>query len=430
MAEQDWEKLTDECIDKYRRYIGPGLTNLMRFGGFAAVEVWAEGAVVRDGFGREYIDCLGGYGAFSLGHRHPKVVAAIKDELDRLPASTRTFFNQAQAQLAELLAEITPGKLQYSFFCHSGAEAVEGALKAARAASRRPGVIAADGAFHGKTFGALSASGRDVFKRPFEPLVPGFVHVPYGDADAIEDAITDEIGAVILEPIQGEGGVVVPPDDYLPRVREICDRHGLVLILDEVQTGLGRTGKMLACQWWDVAPDIMCLAKALGGGIEPLGAFVGTPVVWDALFGENPTLHTTTLVSSVSCRAGIATIQVLLEEDLPARAKRLGDRLLQRLTAVKERHPHTVTDVRGRGLLVGVQLSHKDVGLLVIGRLVSRGVIVAYTFNNPCVIRFEPPLVITEEQLDKAVEAFDESLTDAESMLGDVLASRTAAQKE
>lgn len=429
MADQDWERITDECIDKYRRYVSPGLSNLMRFGGFAAVEVSAEGAVVKDGFGREYIDCLGGYGAFSLGHRHPKVVAAAKEQLDLLPASTRTFFNQAQAKLAELLAEITPGKLQYSFFCHSGAEAVEGALKAARAASRRPGVIAAHGAFHGKTFGALSASGRDVFKAPFQPLVPGFVHVPYGDADAVEDAITDEIGTVILEPIQGEGGVVVPPDDYLPRVREICDRYGLVLILDEVQTGLGRTGRMFACQWWDVAPDIMCLAKALGGGIEPLGAFVGTPVVWDALFGENPTLHTTTLVSAVACRAGIATIEVLLEEDLPARAERLGNHLLQRLTEVKNRHPNTLVEVRGRGLLVGVELSHKDVGLLVIGGLANRGVIVAYTFNNPRVIRFEPPLIIAEDQLDKAVDAFDESLSDAESMLEGILAGRAGAQE-
>lgn len=430
MADQDWEKLTEECIDKYRRYVSPGLANLMRFGGFAAVEVWAEGAVVRDGFGREYIDCLGGYGAFSLGHRHPRIVAAAKDQLDRMPASTRTFFNQAQADLAELLAQITPGKLQYSFFCHSGAEAVEGALKAARLASQRPGVIAAQGAFHGKTFGALSASGRDVFKRPFEPLMPGFVHVPYGDADAIEDAITDEIGAVILEPIQGEGGVVVPPDDYLPRVRQICDRNGIVLIFDEVQTGLGRTGRMFACQWWDVAPDIMCLAKALGGGIEPLGAFIGTPMIWDALFGENPTLHTTTLLSAVSCRAGIETIRILLEEDLPAKAELLGNYLLQRLNEVKSRHPDTLLDVRGRGLLIGVELSHKDVGLLVIGALANRGVIVAYTFNNPRVIRFEPPLIITKAQLDTVVDAFDASLTDAEAMLGDIIAAGKETREE
>jgi putrescine aminotransferase len=417
VSELDWERATDECIERYRKYLNPGLANLMRFGGFAAVEVWAEGAVVRDGYGREYIDCLGCYGALSLGHRHPRVVAAVKEQLDTLPVSTRTFFNQPQAELAELLAQITPGELQYSFFCHSGAEAVEGALKAARIASGRPGVIAAVGAFHGKTFGALSASGRDVFKKPFEPLVPGFVHVPFGDANALEAAITKEIGAVILEPIQGEGGVVVPPDDYLPRVREICDKHGLLLILDEVQTGLGRTGRMFACEWWNVAPDIMCLAKALGGGIEPLGAFVGTRAVWEAMFGENPTIHTTTLMSAISCRAGIETIRVLLEENLPARAEALGNRLMDGLRGVQSRHPESIKEVRGKGLMVGVQLVHEDIGLLTIGGLANRGVIVAYTFNNPSVIRFEPPLIISEEQLDRVVAAFDDALTESERML-------------
>lgn len=417
MSDQDLEQAVDECIEKYRNYLSPGLANLMKFGGFAATEVWAEGAVVRDCFGREYIDCLGGYGAFALGHRHPRVVAAVKDQLDRMPVSTRTFFSQPQADLAELLAKISPGDLQYSFFCHSGAEAVEGALKAARAASGKPGIIAARGAFHGKTLGALSASGRDLFKRQFQPLVPGFVHVPYGDADALEKAITGECGAVILEPIQGEGGVIVPPDGYLTRVRKICDRRGLLLILDEVQTGLGRTGTMFACQAEGVAPDIMCLAKALGGGVEPLGAFMATADVWNALFGENPTVHTTTIASTMACRAAIETVNVLLEEDLPARAAALGDRLMGRLREVQSKHPASLEEVRGRGLMVGVQMAHKDIGLLTIGGLANRGVIVAYTLNNPRVVRFEPPLIISEELLDRAVDAFEAALADAEAML-------------
>ncbi len=420
MAETDWDTLTDEVIEKYQRHLGPGLANLMKFGGFGAVEVEAEGCVVRDGFGREYIDCLGGYGLFALGHRHPRVVAAVKDQLDRLPLSTRTFFSQHQAELAERLASLAPDGLEYCFFCHSGAEAVEGALKAARIASGRPGVIAMEGAFHGKTLGALSASGRPGYRTPFEPLVPGFVHVPFGDAAALEAAVTPETGAVILEPVQGEGGVVVPPPGYLTEVRRICDRHGLLMILDEVQTGLGRTGRMFAAEWEDVRPDLMTLAKALGGGVEALGAFLGTREVWQAFFGENPTLHTTTVSSALAFRAGLATLDVLVEEHLPARALEMGALLREGLERVREAHPKAVREVRGLGLLLGVEFHHEDYGLLTIGSLVGRGVMVAYTLNNPRVMRFEPPLIITPEQVSRVVSAFEEALVEAETMLSGV----------
>ncbi|MDD3928150.1 MAG: aminotransferase class III-fold pyridoxal phosphate-dependent enzyme, partial [bacterium] len=235
--------ITEETLEKFGRYHNPSLARLLKFTGYAAVEEYAEGVRITDSEGRTFIDCGGGYGVFSLGHRHPRVVQAVKDQLDRMPMSSKVLINKQLADLAERLAQVTPGELQYSFFCNSGTEAVEGALKIARLATGRTRIVAAENAFHGKTFGGMSASGRDIYKEPFQPLVPGFEHVPFGDTAAMAAAVNGETAAVILEPIQGEGGVVVPPDEYLPAVRQICDEHGVLLILDEVQTGLGRTGK-------------------------------------------------------------------------------------------------------------------------------------------------------------------------------------------
>jgi putrescine aminotransferase len=414
---EDWTARTDAVIERYQKYINPGLANLMKFGGFGSVEASAEGSIIRDAFGREYIDCLGGYGVFSVGHRHPKVIAAVKDQLDRLPLSTRTFFSEPHALLAERLGGIAPGDLQFSFFCHSGAEAVEGALKLARAASGKPGIITAKAGFHGKTMGSLSACGRDVFRAPFEPLLSPTLQVPYGDAEALDAAVGPETGAVILEPIQGEGGVIEPPPGYLKAVREICDRRGVLFIADEVQTGLGRTGRMFGVEREGVAPDIMCLAKALGGGVEAMGAFMGTPETWVKLFGENPAMHTTSVASLLAARAGLVTLDILEEERLPERAAAMGARALSRLKEIQAAHPESVAEVRGTGLLIGVEMTHKDIALLVIGTLAMKGVVVAYAFNNPQVMRIEPALNIPEELLDAALDRLDEALTESEAML-------------
>jgi putrescine aminotransferase len=318
----DPDRTAAEILEKYTRYINPGLVRLYRFANVVTAEWEAEGAVIRDIHGREYLDCSGGPAVFTLGHRHPKVVAAVKEQLDRMPMSVRAMPRIPEADLAELLAQITPGDLQYTFFTNSGTEANEGALKLARLATGRSNIVGAEGAFHGKTLGALSASGREKYKAPFRPLVPGFLHVPFGDLKAMEQAVTRETAAVILEPIQGEGGVIIPPDGYLRGVREICDRSGALLILDEVQTGLGRTGKMFACEHWGVVPDLLTTAKALGGGVMPIGAFTGRPHLWKAL-EQNPYLHSSTFGGNpLACAAGVATIRVLLEERLPERISR------------------------------------------------------------------------------------------------------------
>jgi putrescine aminotransferase len=411
--------LIEQTIERYQRHVNAGLASLLKFMGFDTVEVAARGVTVETADGREYLDCLGGFGVYALGHAHPRVVAAVREQLDRLPMSSKTIFNQPQARLAARLAELAPGDLACSFICNSGTEAVEGALKLARLFTGRPNFVAAHNAFHGKTMGALSASGRDVFKQPFQPLVPGFTHVPFGDAAAIERAIDDRTAAVILEPIQGEAGVVVPPDDYLPRVREICSRRGVLLILDEVQTGCGRTGRMFCCQHYGVAPDIMTLAKALGGGVMPIGAFISTPEIWKVM-EPNPLLHSSTFGGNpLACAAAAAALDVMVEENLPARAEEMGEYLLGRLGEVGERRADLVKEVRGKGLLIGVEFAEDDIAGLVIAGLAQRGIIAAYTLNNPRVIRFEPPLIITREQIDRAVAALEESIGQTAGLLAE-----------
>ncbi|MHB9026762.1 MAG: aspartate aminotransferase family protein [Armatimonadota bacterium] len=403
-------EFVEETIQKYRRYVNPGLAAIMDFVGFHAVEWSGHGAVVRDSAGVEYLDFLGGYGVFALGHAHPRVVRAVQEQAARLPLSTRVLFNRPMADLAEKLAEITPGDLQFSFFANSGTEAVEGALKLARLATGKTHIIGTEGGFHGKTLGGLSASGREVYRAPFAPLVPEFTHVPFGDADAVAREITGQTAAVIVEPVQGENGVIVPPDDYLPALRRVCTQHGVLLILDEVQTGFGRTGKLFACQHWNVVPDIMTLAKALGGGVMPIGAFTAIPEIWKA-FETNPTLHTSTFGGNeMACVAGLATIEVMLEERLPERAAMLGDRFLIGLRSIAERYPGTIAEVRGKGLLIGVEFTDRDIAALVIAGLAQHHILAAYTLNNPRVVRMEPPLIVSAEQIDQVLTALDEAV--------------------
>jgi len=420
MNPADAERFVDETAALYRQHLNPTLPNLLKFMGFGTVASRSEGMYLTDVEGNAWLDFLGGLGVFSLGHRHPRVVAAVRAQLEQLPLQIPIFFNRAQAELAAMLAEITPGRLQYSFFCNSGTEAVEGALKLARAATGRAGVVSAERAFHGKTLGSLSASGREIYRRQFEPLVPGFVQVPFGDFAALEGAVGDQTAAVILEPIQGEGGVILPPEEYLPRVRDLCTQRGALFIADEVQTGFGRTGRLFAVEHYGVEPDILCLAKALGGGVMPLGAFCGTPDVWKP-FDENPWLHTSTFGSPggnpMACAAGLASIDVILDEGLAERASAEGEYFLSRLLEVQADFPALIAEVRGRGLLVGLEFHHEDIAGLVISGMGRRRVIVGYYLSNPRVFRFEPPLIVTRDQIDQAVAAFRESVTESADLL-------------
>jgi putrescine aminotransferase len=420
MTPEELETLIEKTAGQYRDYLNPALPNLLKFMGFGTLCESADGMTLTDIEGNEWLDFLGGLGVFSLGHRHPRVVEAVRRQLDRMPLAIPIYFNRQQAELAELLAGILPGRLQYSFFCSSGTEAVEGALKLARVCTGRTEVISADRAYHGKTLGSLSASGRELYKTPFEPLVPDFRQVPFGDLAALDAAVTDRTAAVILEPIQGEGGVIVPPDVYLQGVRRICSERGALFIADEVQTGLGRTGKMFAVEHYGVEPDLMCLAKALGGGVMPLGAFCGTPEVWEP-FRARPWLHTSTFGSPggnpMACAAGIAAIRAIVEENLPARSAELGEYFLGLLRAVQAEFPLAIREVRGKGLLLGLDFFDEDVAGLTIAGVARRRVIVAYYLSNPRVFRFEPPLIVTRKQIDQAVSVFREALDETLALL-------------
>ena len=418
----DADALTDEVAKKYAKYVNPTALALLKMGGFDKVEWSGKGAVLTDVHGSEYIDCLGGYGVFSLGHAHPKVVAAVIEQIQRLPLSSKTFLNKPLADLAETLARIAPGDLQYTFVCNSGAEACEAAIKFARMASGRTKIVAAQGSYHGKTLGALSASGRDSYKTPFAPMLPGFAHVPFGDIDALKAAVDSETAAVMLEPIQGENGIRIPPGGYLRAARELCDEFGALLILDEVQTGLGRTGRLFACDAEGVAPDILTLAKALGGGVMPIGAVMGTPAVWEKVFAENPYIHTSTFGGNeAACAAANAALDVILSENLAAESARKGATMLAGLKTIAQKYPACIEDVRGRGLMIGVEFSDPDFQVLTIGKLVEKGVIVAYTLNNTKVMRVQPPLIITEEQIQKVLTAFDEAVGEVQTMIDELL---------
>ncbi|MEV6975316.1 aminotransferase class III-fold pyridoxal phosphate-dependent enzyme [Kitasatospora sp. NPDC093806] len=370
------------------------------FGG--QVEASSEGALLRTSDGREYLNC-GGYGVFLTGARHPRVVAAVEHQLRTHPLSTRLLLDPAAAHAAAALARVAPPGLDRVHFCGSGAEAVETGLKLARSRGHRRLVAMANG-FHGKTLGALSVTGKPLYQDPFRPLLPDTVHVPYGDLDALAAALGPDASdaCVILEPVQGEAGVVIPPDGYLKQVEQLCRRTGAFLILDEVMTGLGRLGTLWGADREQVVPDVLLVGKALSGGVVPVAAAIASPAAFTA-FDRDPFLHTSTFSAApIAMAAARAAIEVIEEEGLVERSRVLGERLLAVLTAVLDEHcPHLVAEVRGRGLLIGVEFH--DAGLVgeFILELLDRGVVVNHSLNAHAVARFTPPAVLRESELER-----------------------------
>ncbi len=379
----------DEIVGKFDKYVFNTYTRQP-----IAIKK-ACGAVVTDVNGKEYIDCVAGIAVNNVGHCHPAVVEAINRQAEELIHVSNLYYTEQQALLAEQLVKLTG--MDRIFFCNSGAEAVEGALKLARKASGKKEFIAAEHAFHGRTRGALSVTHKEKYRKPFEPLAPS-VFVPYNDAGAIREAITDDTAGVILEPLQGEAGVIIPSDEYLTEVREICDETGTLMILDEVQTGFGRTGKWFAREHSGIEPDIMTLAKAMGGGF-PMGAMLAQEDV-ASNFGRGD--HASTFGgNALSCAAALANIEVIRKEKLVAKSNELGAYLMKKLKGLNRDY---IKEVRGKGLMVGMELSIKCEDL--VGRARERGVLLNCTSDS--VLRFVPPLTITREQLDKAVGALDE----------------------
>ena len=422
LNEQRRRKIVTDTLENFRSYYNKGYLEYRKSvtegGEYAAIEWAGKGSYFEDITGRRYIDCLGGYGIYSAGINHPKIVRAVKSQLDRMPLSSQELLDPLRGALAELLGELAPGDLQNCFFICNGTDAVEGAMKLARLYTRKPGFISCVQGFHGKSYGSLSLMGKREFRQAFEPLLQDVFFVPFGDADAVEaelgkaEAVGMAIAGVVVEPIQGEAGAIVPPDDYWPRLRQICTRYGVLLIADEVQTGLGRTGTMFGVDHWNVVPDIMCLGKALGGGVMPLSAFMSTPQIWQVL-EPNPFIHSSTFGGNpLSCAAGIAAVNVTLEEDLPGQAAATGEYLLHELRALQRRFRDFLVEVRGRGLLIGLEFSDQGLGYAMSAGLFRRSVLVAGTLLNAKTIRIEPALNIARPLVDEVLEKLEDTLVE------------------
>lgn len=411
-----WQEHVNPGFLAYRKSVSTGST-------FAAIE-WASNtadphrATMLDAHGGVYIDVLGGFGIFNCGHSHPDIVAAAQAQLAKMPLCSQELLDPLRAYCAALLARTLPGDLKYAFFTSSGTESVEHSLKFAMLATGRRHYIGLLGAFHGKTFGSLSGTSKAVFRKPFVGGLLPFTHVPPNDVAALEAAFAasaftgNEVAGLIMEPVLGEGGIHVLTDEFMRAARRLCDAHGTMLIFDEVQSGMGRTGTMWACQHAGVAPDIMAIGKAFGGGVAPAGAVVATPHVWRA-FIENPFLTTTTFGGNpVSMAAAIATLAVLHKEDLPAQAAEKGAYMLGKLRQLQQRYPSLIREVRGRGLMIGLEFATNEVGYAFARGAFARHVIISGTLVNAKTIRVEPPLTISVAQLDAVLERFAGSLTD------------------
>ncbi len=382
---------------------------------YTAVEWEDEGAVFRDVNGKEFIDMLGGFGIYVTGHRHPKVLKAVMDQLQKQAIHSQELIDPLRTYLARMVALITPGDLSFSFFSNSGTESVEGCLKMAMLTTGRRKLVGTIGAFHGKSLGSLGGTSKAFFREPFLPLL-NWMHVPFGDVEALRmvvasgDFTGDRVAAVIIEPIQGEGGIVVAPPGYLKAAREICDQYGCMLVFDEVQSGMARSGKMFCCEHDGVTPDLMALGKGFGGGVMPIGAVVGTPKTWQKYI-ENPFLHTTTFGGNpLACAAAIATLHVLLEENLAQAAAEKGEYLLKHMNALAAKYPKVMKLARGRGLMLGMEFTDNDLGYKVATELFSRQILISGTYINARVLRVEPALTIGYPQLDTFLGALEESL--------------------
>ncbi len=434
-----------EFSDMYKKYVNISFGQLSALLGLDINYVRAEDCRVWDEDGNEYLDFMGGYGSLNVGHNHPEVLAALR-KVETVPVILKPLSKFA-AVLAYNLAQLAPGELQNCWFCSSGTEAVEGALKLARLYTGKADFIYCQGGFHGKTMGALSVTGKKLHQEPFEPLVPGCIEVPFGDLEALEKALAEnEPAAFIVEPILGEGGIYLPPPGYLQEAKRLCSAYNALFILDEIQTGLGRTGTFFACEQENVVPDVLVMAKSLSGGVAPIGGYITTHEIMKKAHGGGNLNRGLMLTSTYgdnahSAAAGIAAVNIIVNEGLSLQAREKGEYFFNRLQALKEKH-EIIKEVRGRGLLIGLELSDTG-GLLdsftagmvnklsreflssMLGAelLKTYKILVLFTTNNPNVIRLEPPLTVTYEQIDYVVDSFDQLFKRQKSFMNFALQS-------
>lgn len=423
LTEKERQSVIDDSVKYWTEHVNSGFLQYRKSVStdYTAVEWSDEGATFKDINGKEFIDMLGGFGIYNVGHRHPKVLKAVRDQLEKQAIHSQELIDPLRTYLAHLVSLITPGDLKYSFFTNSGTESVEGCLKMSILATGRHHFVGTIGAFHGKSLGSLGGTSKAIFREPFLPLL-NWSHVPFGDLEALEsvfkccDFSGDRIAAFVVEPLQGEGGINVAPPGYLAKARELCDKYGAMLVFDEIQCGMGRTGKMFYCQYDGVTPDLMALGKAFGGGVMPIGAVVGSDKTW-AKYVENPFLHTTTFGGNpLACAAAIATIAVLLEEDLPGQAKAKGEYMVPRMKELVKKYPDVLKEIRGVGLMLGMEFADNDIGYEVAKKLFARNILISGTYINSKCLRVEPPLNIPYEQIDKFLAALEESVKEVSKL--------------
>ena len=394
-------------------------------GDWASVEWSGKGSVFTDVMGRQYIDWLGGFGMMDLGWCHPEVVEAVIAQVKRSPMPSQELIDPLRGVLAKLMAEITPGDLKYSWFAASGTEAIEASIKISKLYTGKSAFIVALKGFHGKTMGSLSMMGKADYRQPMGTLYGGQVyHVPFGDADAVEKQleICDKVGvgvaAVLFEPIQGEAGAIVPPDDFWPRVRAVTKKYGVLLIADEVQTGLGRTGKLWGVNHWDVTPDILATAKSLGGGVMPVSSVTTTEEIFKPMMYPNPFMHTTTTGGgALACAAAIAAINITLRDRLWEGAASKGAYLKEKVGELADEFPQLYEKITGAGLLIGQHFRTPELGYKVASGLFKRGVLVAGTLTSAQTIRIEPALTIEKSEIDEGLNRLRDAIDEVAKTL-------------
>jgi acetylornithine/succinyldiaminopimelate/putrescine aminotransferase len=375
-----------------------------------------KGCILKTAEGKEYLDLIGGIAVVATGHSHPKVVEAICQQAGHIIHGNAfgNFIYPVQAELAQLIAERAPGNLESTFFCNSGAEAVEGAVKLAVKATGRRKLIFFSRAFHGRTYLTLSLSGKRLYRDPFEPLYPWALEVPFNDIQTTRAMMSDDVAAIIVEPIQGEGGIRPCTDEFLPALSELAHEFGALLIVDEIQTGFGRTGAWFASEHYGVVPDIMTMAKGIASGM-PLGGFIGSKDLMCEL-SDPPLVHCTTFGGNpVCCAAAVATIKVIEEENLLQNARDRGAELIAGMNALREKAPHLVKEVRGRGLLTALEMQREEDTAAFVGKVNELGAVVCWTVNSGTTVRVSPPLVITQEQVGQALDIFGRALESIDS---------------
>ena len=429
LTDADKKAIHDESIQNFNENVNPGWLEYRKsVSTDAAFVEWEdEGDVFRDLNGTEFIDCLGGFGIFACGHGNPEIRKTVQAQLNRYALHSQELVDPLRGYLAKILGLCTPGDLQYSFFCNGGAEAVEMALKLARLATGGRWYISTVGAFHGKSMGAISMGGKGAYREDYIPMVQQVQHVEYGNAAATEAAVKnlqtvgEKVAAIIVEPIQGEAGVIIPPDGYLKQLREIADKYGVALIFDEIQTGLGRTGTLWRCEYEGVTPDIMTFGKASSGGLVPITGIIARPwtyeksgvgtgqegkmfdnpwILGSPTFGGNP----------LACSAFISTIKYMLENDIPKQSKEKGDYYLAGLKKLQEKYPTVLKEFRGSGMLICMEFPEAEVGYEVTKNLFARNVMTAGTLVNAKTVRIEPPITQAYETIDKVLAALDEAM--------------------